>query len=75
MKFEFIKNGEVQLKLKPEDTIEQEFFKALFTGEVTVTNTSSATNSHGEVTIKVKKRTNAAPAIDTTLLVNSYALA
>jgi ABC-type cobalamin/Fe3+-siderophores transport system ATPase subunit len=58
MKFEFLKNGEVLLKLKPEDTLEQEFFKALFTGEVDVVNTSSATNSHGEVTIKVKKKPN-----------------
>lgn len=54
MKFEFKKNGEVSLTIKPEGNIEQEFFKELFNGDVTVTKISSA-NHNGEVVLTVKK--------------------
>jgi len=53
MIYEFIKNGEILLKLEPEDIIEQALFKALFGGEVTV-KMESATNHNDSVTIRVK---------------------
>lgn len=67
MKYEFKKNGEVLLTLKPEDSLEQAFFKALFSGPVTVSENSSA-NHNGEVVIRVAKLPTISSKHSTTIL-------
>ncbi len=54
MKYEFKKNGEVSLTIKPDGNIEQEFFKELFNGEVNIDKVSSA-NHNGEIVFTIKR--------------------
>lgn len=56
MHYEFKKNGEISLTLKPDaDVIEQAFFDQLFSGEIIFVKQSSA-NRADEVVIKVKPK-------------------